>query len=376
MKRLIQSLLSVFFALTFGDTAIAQPAREPTPVIFDTDMFGDIDDVLALAMLHALQDRSEIRLLAVTTTTDYEWCAPFIDAVDTYYGHSDVLIGVVKDGVTAEETLRKFPPTKLQSTYINYTKYISELKKPGGALLFPRRLTPNSEIPEAVSLLRKALAAQPDGSVVIVQVGFSTNLARLLRSKPDSVSPLNGLELVKRKVRLLSVMAGRYNGDDGKLLDHPNPEFNVVMDVPSAQFLFANWPTPIVDSGFEIGDSMLLKGSKIDRNFSSAKANPVVETYRYTDPIFRSAKTPSGALHNHPTYDLTAVLYAVLPDDGYFSLSEPGKITILADGSSHFDATASGKHRYLTMTPIQRSRAIEAMTMLASQPAAFKHNAP
>jgi purine nucleosidase len=90
MKPLVQSLLSVLFVLTCTDAAIARPAREPTPVIFDTDMFGDIDDVLALAMLHTLQDRNEVRLLAVTTTTDYEWCAPFIDAVDTYYGHSDI----------------------------------------------------------------------------------------------------------------------------------------------------------------------------------------------------------------------------------------------------------------------------------------------
>ena len=372
MKSFTYSVLAVCFVLICGEASIAQPVREPTSIIFDTDMFGDIDDVLALAMLHALQDRGEVRLLAVTTSTDYAWCAPFIDAVDTYYGHSDIPIGAVRGGVTVEETWRKYPPTKLQSSSANYTKYISELKKPDGSLLFPHKLGPDSGLPEAVSLLRKTLAAQPDGSVVMVQVGFSTNLARLLRSKPDAVSPLNGMELVKHKVRLLSVMAGKYNGADGKLLAHPDPEFNIVMDVPSAQFLFANWPTPIVDSGFEIGDTMLFKGSDIDRKFSAAQASPAVETYRYTDPIFRSAKARPGALHDHPTYDLTAVLYAALPDDGYFSLSGPGKIAILADGSSHFDASASGNRRYLTMTPIQRSRALEAMTMLASQPVARK----
>jgi inosine-uridine nucleoside N-ribohydrolase len=372
MKPFIQSLLAVYFLLACNETAIAQPTGEPTAVIFDTDMFGDIDDVLALAMLHALQDRGEVRLLAVTISTDYKSCAPFVDAIETYYGHGDIPIGTVRDGVTGEKTWQKFPPTILQT---NYTKYISELKVPDGTLEFPHRLTAESDVPEAVSLLRKTLAAQSDGSVVMIQVGFSTNLARLLRSKPDSISALNGVELVRHKVRLLSVMAGWFNGEDGKLLDHPKPEFNLVLDVPSAQFLFANWPTPIVDSGFEIGASMLLKGSDIDRKFAYPQSNPVVKTYRYTDPIFRSAETPPGALHDHPTFDLTAVLYGARPDDGYFSLSESGKITVFADGSSHFEASASGRHRYLTITPFQRARALEAMTLLASQPVASSRNA-
>jgi len=46
-------------------------------------------------------------------------------------------------------------------------------------------------------LLREVLAGQPDRSVVIVQVGFSTNMARLLDSEPDQYSALTGHELVK-----------------------------------------------------------------------------------------------------------------------------------------------------------------------------------
>jgi purine nucleosidase len=366
MRALVRSLFAVIFALIGVGTASAQVRHEPARIIFDTDMFGDIDDVLALAMLHAFQDRGEAQLLAVTISTDYRWCAPFVDAIDTYYGHGNIPIGIVRGGVSGDATWRKFPPTKPQT---NYTKYVSSVRARDGSLQFPHKVTPDSTLPEAVALLRKTLASQPDGSVVIVQVGFSTNLARLLSSKPDSVSPLTGKELVQRKVRLLSVMAGSYADQNGKLSAHAKPEFNLVLDVPSAQALFANWPTPIVDSGFEIGMSMLFKGSDIDRKFETAKADPITETYRYTDPIFRSAETPTGRLHDHPTFDMTAVLYAVRPDEGYFSLSKPGKITILADGSSHFDASERGSRRYLTMTPVQRARALEAMASLVSQPA-------
>ena len=53
------------------------------PVIFDTDMGNDIDDALALALLHALESRGECRIIAVTITKDNPWAAPYIDLVNT-----------------------------------------------------------------------------------------------------------------------------------------------------------------------------------------------------------------------------------------------------------------------------------------------------
>ena len=43
-------------------------AAEPVRIIFDTDMGNDIDDALALAVLHAFESRGEAKLLAVTLT--------------------------------------------------------------------------------------------------------------------------------------------------------------------------------------------------------------------------------------------------------------------------------------------------------------------
>jgi inosine-uridine nucleoside N-ribohydrolase len=90
----------------------------------------------------------------------------------------------------------------------------SERRRSDGAFVYPHRILDGAQAPEAVSLLRRTLAGQPDSSIVIVQVGFSTNLARLLDTKPDAASPLVGRELVRRKVRLLSMMAGNFS--DGK----------------------------------------------------------------------------------------------------------------------------------------------------------------
>jgi inosine-uridine nucleoside N-ribohydrolase len=343
----------------------AQPTYEPTRVIFDTDMWGDIDDALALAMLHTLQDRGEARLLAVTSSTDDPSTATFIDALDSFYGHGNIPVGLIRDGVTARQTVEHFPSFFMSK---GYTEALANAVNPDGSLVFPRRLKKGGSAPDAVALLRKTLAAQPDGSVVIIQVGFSTNLARLLVSKADRTSPLDGMSLVRRKVRLLSVMAGAYADRQGRPLQTGTPEFNLELDVPSARQLFDTWPTPIIASGFEIGASMRINGRSVDRLYGYARNHPVSAAYHYADPIYRKKDTPPGVLHDHATFDLTSVLYAIRPDDGYFSLSTPGQISVMPDGSSRFVARPDGAHRYLMMDDAQRARALEAMTLLASEP--------
>lgn len=346
----------------------AQTAHAPTLVVFDTDMWGDIDDVLALAMLHSLEDRGEVKLLAITSSTDDNWCASYIDLLDTFYGHPDIPVGLVRNGVPGHPEWIAAAPGQP-----NYTQAMSELRKPDGSLVFPHALIDGAHAPDSVKLLRKTLAAQPDGSVVVIQVGFSTNLARLLDSQPDNASPLRGAALVARKVKLLSLMGGQYGDVDiGERRVRSTPEFNLMYDVPSAQHLFAAWPTPIVASGFEIGASMVFKGSVIDHNFNYVDRHPVAETYRFTDKIYRSPSTNPGTLHDHATFDLTAVLYAARPDDGYFTLSAPGQISVLPDGSSRFEPRQGGTQRHLIMNDEQRARALEAMTLLASEPPVAK----
>ena len=228
----------------------------------------------------------------------------------------------------------------------------AERRRPDGSFVYPHRILDGAQAPEAVSLLRLTLAKQKDGSVVIVQVGFSTNLARLLETQADAASPDDGTTLVRKKVRLLSVMAGNFA--DGK------PEFNLEKDVPSAIKLFRDWPTPIVVSGFEIGAALEFPATRIERDFAYVQDHPVAEAYR------SYMKMP----YDRPTWDLTAVLYAVRPDEGYFSLSPPGTITVLPDGSSHFEPSASGNHRYLIIKDDQKARTLETMILLASEPPA------
>lgn len=75
---------------------------------------------------------------------------------------------------------------------------------------FPHKVESASQAEDAVSVYRPVLNAQPDTSVVVVTVGFFTNLKDLLESGPDADSPLSGKELVAAKVKRLVSMAGYF----------------------------------------------------------------------------------------------------------------------------------------------------------------------
>jgi len=151
-------------------------------------------------------------------------------------------------------------------------------------------------------------------------------------------------------------------------------EFNLMLDVPSAQRLFADWPTPIVASGFEVGLAMPYPSMSIQRDYAYVENHPIADAYRtfsvdLTSTVDGKVKRSSITWpYDRPAFDLTSVLYAARPHRDYFSLSQPGTIGVLPDGSSRFEPSAGGRHRYLTVSEAQNARALEAMVMLASQP--------
>lgn len=345
MKReRIFLLLLCSISLVLPQSLLADTPQKPIPLIFDTDLGNDCDDALALAMIHALQSRGECKLLAVTITKDHELAAPFADCINTFYGRGDISIGVCRSGVTPEQG--KF--NGLAST------------ADGKQQRYPHDLTSGKQAPDAVAVIRKALVESEDGSVAICQVGFSTNLANLLESPADDISPLSGIDLVKQKVRLLSVMAAAFKKIPDRKTGELKPyrEYNVFKDIPSARRLFSKWPTPIIWSGFEIGLNLTYPHESIERDFNYVEHHPVAEAYElYIPPP-----------HDRPTWDLTSVLVAVRPEHNYFDLSPPGKVTVLEDGYTTFEPQDGGRDRYLILKDEQKPRVTEALTLLSSEP--------
>jgi inosine-uridine nucleoside N-ribohydrolase len=299
---------------------IANVCFAARPVIFDTDMGNDIDDALALAMLHALSDRGECELIGVTLTNAHPAAVPYIRMVNRFYGRGDLPVGAA----------------------------IKEI--PGGAgdgyMTAALRAAPAGSASPAVpapALLRRLLSNARE-KVVIVQTGFSTNLAALL-DFPD------GGALAKEKVALVVAMAGDFAGG--------RPEYNVRIDIASAKAVLERWPTPIVLSGYEIGRDLLYPAASIEHDFAYARPHPIAESYR----AYR--KMPYG----RPTWDLTAALEAVRPEHGYFGRSEPGAVLVESDGATRF-VPGQGDRQYLRLDPSKRAEILEVLALLASQPPA------
>jgi hypothetical protein len=340
--------LIFFAALSLVEEGVSQEteagAKVPVPLIFDTDMGNDCDDALALGVIHALQSRGECKLLAVTITKDHELAAPYVDCVNTFYGRGDIPIGVCRNSGKTPDA----------GKYNQVSKLMDD-----GRLRFPHDLLSGNNAPTAVEVLRRTLAGADDHSVVIVQVGFSTNLANLLQSPGDAIHPLPGRELVAKKVKLVSLMAGAFQkipNEKGQLGDHR--EYNVAEDVASIKKLVELCDVPMLWSGFEIGLTLTYPHRSILEDFRYVPHHPLPEAYiAYIPPP-----------HDRPTWDLTSVLAAVRPTHGYFGESKAGVVSVSDDALTTFVESEQGKHRYLELNPAMIERAREALVQLASQP--------
>lgn len=318
----------------------AGSSRAQRPVIFDTDISGDVDDVLALAMLHTLADRGECELRAVTVSKINPLAGPMVDAVNTFYGRPDIPIGVTRDAQHRDSKYLKLAETR-----------------DDGHLRYPHDVMSSDSLPDALTVLRETLSASDDHSIVIIQVGLAANLADLVESKADSISPLSGAELIRRKARSVEVMAGAFepiNGSDRYL------EANVRNGIESMQRLAEKFPVdvPVIWSGFEIGIAVTYPRQSVAREFGYVDHHIVREAYLLH----------SGPNHDRPCWDLTSVLHAVRPDDDYFGLSQSGRVKVDDDGYLYFTPAAEGRDRYLQINDSQALRVRESLRYLVTQP--------
>ena len=247
-------------------------------IIFDTDIGGDADDLGAIAMLHNYVSRGDCELLAIMCWSDDEYAVPAIDAINRFYLHPNIPIGVRKDGTSTSET--------------NYNQAIA--KK------FEYKLTCN-DVPDAVDLYRKILGSAADTSIVVVTVGPLKNIERLLKSKSDGHSTLNGSELISKKVKEFVIMGGQFPKGEN--------EWNFNGNMPGVtKYVLDNLKVPIVFSGFELGAQ--IKTGAIFNEID--KETPLYQGFMYFSQHAPWIKDQfKGKILNNSTFDQTAVLYAV-----------------------------------------------------------------
>jgi inosine-uridine nucleoside N-ribohydrolase len=281
---LIRLLLFLFLIGT--NSFYSARTKQPALIIFDTDIAEDYDDVGALTILHVLASKGEAKILATISSNSFETTAPAISVLNDYFGRPDIPIGITK----RKEPNRPCPQGWAQAI----------IKK------YPHHVSSNAEAREAVALYREILSKQKDNSVTIVTVGFFTNIADLLSSPPDQYSPLNGKELVNKKVKQLVSMAARLDGEKNS-----GKEYNVCIDVKASQKVFEEWSKPFIISPFELGEK-ILTGIPLTKD-SSIQNSPVKDAFAIA---LHKDKNENGRM----SWDETAVLAAVRGAAPYFSV--------------------------------------------------------
>ena len=305
MKILIQ----IFFCCTLSFYFTALKKQQSTvpkvSLIFDSDMGPDYDDVGAITLLHAFADSGMATILATVASTKYEGVASVLNVFNTYFERPGIPIGVPKGNAVDQRDWQHWTDTLLAK--------------------YPHKIKSNNEVPDAIKVYRKVLAAQPDHSVTIVTVGFLTNLSNLLNSRADEFSSFSGTDLVSKKVKLLVCMAGRF--PTGK-------EFNVMKDAAASRNVFENWITPVYLSGFEIGQKIKTGLPLIYNN--QIQHSPVKDVFRISIPM--AAEDSAGRM----SWDETAVLVAINGYKPWYKLKE-GRMVVAMDGSNTWNDDAKGQ---------------------------------
>jgi hypothetical protein len=328
----------------------AAPPRTPPPpgVAFDTSLDGEIDQVLALAMLFGFDARRQLRLASLSTSRFNLSNVAFIDLVARFY-RGEQASDTVPDrlalpiGMSTEGTrdVNQVPPML----------GVVMAQNVGGGRSYPYARATLNDTADPVALIRNALSAQVDQNGAVVLAGPPTNLLSVI-ARPD------GRDWVTRKARVLSIAAGRFA--DGAV------EPTVQRDVRGFRTLLASWPSPIVMAGAELNEALPFPGERLESGTGWTPNHPIVHSYRAFGQQHRRGETGS---YDGPSQALAAVLQAVRPDESYFDLSPQGTITVADDGRTTFSPSPGGRHRYLLARADRKERVLQAFVeMVTAQP--------
>jgi len=317
--------------------------KPPMGIAFDGDFGNRIDAVLAVAMLNGFATKGDARRIALCISRPSLKSAQVADVLSSFYAgrapgpggggvgqNPEGMIGMPENGAADDAPV---------------LAAILSKKNAEGNPVYSSGITRVRDTAENAVLIRNTLLAQFDENASIVLAGPATGFVRL-------VSLYGARPQISAKVKRLVVAAGSFPSGAA--------DPSVKADVAAAKKLFADWPTPIVAVGSEVGTALPYPGASIEQDFAWAPAHPVVDAYR----AFKAMP------YDAPAAALAAMLYVVHPDDGYFKLSEPGTISVLDDGRTQFTPAANGAHRYLIADPAQTERVMTIYKeMVSAKPA-------
>ena len=264
---------------------------KPRTVILDTDIGPDCDDVGAIVCLIDYAKKYGFPIAGICNCTSNKAGTGTIDAVCRHCGIKTPYLGQWSgEGFQDDPACHKYNDAvaeKFSEAYRNGTlKTVDE-----------------------VTFYRTLLAGAEDDGVILITIGMFNNLAALLRSGADHISPLSGMELVKAKVNCLVSMAAIL--PEGR-------ECNVISDYKAAEAVFNEWPTAVYLSDFHIGWK-IMTGYEHIQDPAAIEAHPLAMAYH----LYTKDWTHLPAKGMNSSYDLTAIQFAVEGEGKHYSLLDP-----------------------------------------------------
>jgi purine nucleosidase len=273
---------------------LAQPSAPqqivPEKIIIDTDIGDDVDDAFAVAL--ALYS-PELQILGISTTFgDTETRAKLVDRFLGEAGRQEIPVAVGTPGIAKGSfTQRRYAEAGRRFTKLSH--------------------------PKAVDFIIEQIRRYP-GQITLVAIGPLMNVGALIDKDPETFRKL-------RQVVLMGGSIARRYGDLGYAPDRgPEPEWNIVNDIPSAQKLFASG-VPIYMMPL---DSTQLKLDEVKRSILFQAGTPLTDTLTL---LYHEWGQETPTLFDVMTvaYILEPALCPVQPmhirvDDKGFTRVEPG----------------------------------------------------
>jgi inosine-uridine nucleoside N-ribohydrolase len=331
-------LIMLMFFLSCNTQEESGSKKSTLKVIYDGDIGPDPCDFTTLAMLHNYHKKGMIELLGFMGETPDQYLPSVFSVFNQFYGN-DIPIATFKNPA---DTIYNGRVKILYDSFIdqiqspNVNKFLTEKYGKQNTLTY-------AEAPGAVDLYRKLLSEAEDNSVTIYAAGQLYNLPPLFESQGDQYSPLNGKELIKKKVKDFVFMGGHFPTSVGFhppemgewnwwALGYQNITKNTLNAIRSIQ-------KPIVYVGYEVGEPLYV-GNEIMKRLG--KDHPVYDTYAST--ITYSSEKENSA------FDEVALYYLVEGGlDSYFGLVN-GKAVVDENGVNYWSSDASNES-YLTLLP-------------------------
>ena len=248
MSKLPAALIRILACAILTASPVCSVQSSPTPavpgkafpekVIIDTDIGDDIDDAFAVAL--ALRS-PELQILGITTTFgDTETRAKLLDRFLAEAGRPEIPVAA---GV----------PTPPKGTFTQ------------------RRYAENNRFakpshPDAVTFLLDQIRRNP-GQVTLLAIGPLMNVGAAIDKDPATF----------RKLKRVVIMGGSIKRGYGDLgfgpPQPPQPEWNILNDIPSAQKLFAaGVPLYVMPL-----DATQLKLDEVKRDFLFSQGTPLTD---------------------------------------------------------------------------------------------------